>query len=311
MIITVTMNPSVDIGYELKSLMIDTTNRVGEVSKTAGGKGLNVARVIKQAGRKSAGTGIIGGHLGEFIAQKLDEEGIVNQFLQLEKESRNCIAILHDDGHQTEILEAGPTFNRAEEQAFIDKFQEVLNDYDTVTISGSLPKGLAANFYQRMISVINLKDKKALFDASGEPLKEVLNGVEKPALLKINLDELNDILDDPISGDWLSIKGALNSEMFAGIKAIVITEGSAGAKVKWEEEFYDLTIPTVEAINPVGSGDATLAGFAIGLDENKTVEETLKLGMAFGVLNAMEPKTGHINLDNLETIEQQIKVEKA
>lgn len=115
MLLTVTMNPSVDISYRLDQLVVDDVNRTNEVSKTAGGKGLNVARVAKQTGLDVATTGIIGSYLGDYITQQLEAVDIHHEFFRINQESRNCIAVIHE-GNQTEILESGPTISNEEEK---------------------------------------------------------------------------------------------------------------------------------------------------------------------------------------------------
>ena len=116
MILTVTMNPSIDISYPLDVLQLDTVNRVAEVSKTAGGKGLNVTRVLSEIKDPVAATGLLGGRTGQFILDHLGE-GIEKRFFEIAGDTRNCIAILHE-GKQTEILEKGPTISEKEGQEF-------------------------------------------------------------------------------------------------------------------------------------------------------------------------------------------------
>ncbi|WP_368908939.1 PfkB family carbohydrate kinase, partial [Bacillus wiedmannii] len=111
------------------------------VRKTAGGKGLNVARVVKQMGEDVLATGVIGGTIGDYIIQELTKSDIRNHFYKINQESRNCIAILHE-GKQTEILESGPSLSAEEGDAFLEKYRELLSEVSIVTISGSLPKGL-------------------------------------------------------------------------------------------------------------------------------------------------------------------------
>src|SRR4051812_13701696 len=117
MILTVTMNPSVDISYPIPDFKLDDVNRVEGVRKTAGGKGLNVARVIKQMGEGVVTTGVLGGTIGDYIVQVLSKDRIENDFLKINQESRNCIAILHDS-KQTEILESGPTLTAEDGVSF-------------------------------------------------------------------------------------------------------------------------------------------------------------------------------------------------
>ena len=108
MILTITMNPSIDISYPLDDFKLDTVNRVKNVRKTAGGKGLNVTRILKQLDAKVVASGLIGGFLGEEIKKDLTSNYIAHDFLPISGETRNCIAVLHK-GQQTEILESGST----------------------------------------------------------------------------------------------------------------------------------------------------------------------------------------------------------
>ena len=100
------MNPSIDISYPLDELKIDTVNRVVDVTKTAGGKGLNVTRVLSEFGDSVLATGLVGGKLGEFLVEHIDNQ-VKKDFFSIQGETRNCIAILHGD-NQTEVLEKGP-----------------------------------------------------------------------------------------------------------------------------------------------------------------------------------------------------------
>src|SRR5699024_1909161 len=150
MILTITLNPSVDISYKLEAFSIDTVNRVADVSKTAGGKGLNVSRVAQQLEEDVAASGFLGGSLGAFIRAEIADQGIHDYFVTIAGETRNCIAVIHE-GQQTEILEAGPTIDENESAEFLNQFSEDVQKVDYVTISGSLPKGLDKDFYARLV----------------------------------------------------------------------------------------------------------------------------------------------------------------
>ena len=116
MILTVTMNPSIDISYSLDELKIDTVNRVVDVTKTAGGKGLNVTRVLSEFGDSIVATGLVGGKLGDFLVENIDDK-VSKRFFSIQGETRNCIAILHGE-NQTEILEKGPKFKNKKVKTF-------------------------------------------------------------------------------------------------------------------------------------------------------------------------------------------------
>ncbi|GHI00437.1 tagatose-6-phosphate kinase [Neobacillus kokaensis] len=310
MILAVTMNPSVDISYHIQDFKLDDVNRVEQVRKTAGGKGLNVARVIKQMGASVIATGVLGGTLGDFIIKELTKSQIESNFLNIHQESRNCIAILHD-GKQTEILESGPTLSLADGEAFLAKYRELLSDVTLVTISGSLPKGLGAKFYREMVEIgQEIAGVPVIVDTSGESLRQVLTHKVKPFAIKPNIQELSQLLGIEVEQSMSSLKQVLAAEMFQGIEWIVVSLGGDGAFVRKGGNFYRVTIPKIDVVNPVGSGDATVAGLAAALEQKQSVEDTLKTAMTTGMLNTMEAGTGYIDYSKFQTFFQLVQVEK-
>lgn len=303
------MNPSVDISYPLENLLLNDVNRVDQVSKTAGGKGLNVTRVIQQLGGDVVASGVLGGHLGDTIKEQLDKNNIQHEFFPIAQETRNSIALLHDNGQQTEILEAGPVVQTEEIAGFMNTFKELIEKADLLTISGSLAKGLPSNFYTNLISIAKQTGKDTLLDSSGSALKDALKHKDKPLLIKPNLTEVNELLDSALElTQPEEIKHTLKHSLLDGVEWVVVTLGGDGAIVKHHDHFYRVTLPKLDIVNPVGSGDATIAGFAYALEKADSVENTIKFGMTAGVLNALEPKTGHINANHLHTIWQQITI---
>lgn len=311
MILTVTMNPSVDISYKVVPFRLDDINRVDQVVKTAGGKGLNVTRVLSQLDKPVIATGIVGGYLGQFIRQKLDEEKISHQFYEIKQESRNSIAILHDAGAQTELLEAGPMVHPEEEKEFLTVYQQLIRKATTVTISGSLAKGLAPTLYNTLIDLANQKNCQVLLDTSGQALEQVIFSKNKPMLIKPNQTEIAQLLNTELDfTDFNQLVQRLQEPIFDGIEWIVVSLGARGALARHNQFFYKVTIPKIEVINPVGSGDATLAGLAAIIDSGGTDEEILKTGMTTGMLNALESKTGQINPNLFASYFKQVVVTK-
>lgn len=308
MILTVTMNPSIDVSYPLEELNIDTVNRIEKVSKTAGGKGLNVSRVLSQLNAPLTATGVVGGKFGDYLTEQLDKDGIPHSFSKIDGETRSCIAILHE-GKQTEILESGPEVTAEEQEAFVAHFEELMADTDFITISGSLPKGINHDFYSLLIDKATEADVKVLLDTSGATLKASLENTHKPFLIKPNETEIADLLGKEIHSNDELVE-ALEDKEFDGIEWIVVTLGADGAIVKHQKNYYRVDIPTIKVVNPVGSGDSTIAGLAYALSEGKSPEDVIKSGMVTGMLNTLEEKTGFINVDNFTTLFKQIKVEK-
>ncbi|HEL0717866.1 TPA: tagatose-6-phosphate kinase [Streptococcus equi subsp. zooepidemicus] len=309
MILTVTLNPSIDISYPLEVLALDRVNRVEAVQKTAGGKGLNVTRVLAEAGQAVVATGFIGGKLGDFVIHQLQEQGISNQFFKIKGETRNCIAVLHE-GMQTEILEAGPYIDMDEAEGFLNHMSIIAKQFDVLTFSGSLPKGLAAHYYQDLITMARAYGSKVVLDCSGAPLKAVLAGKDKPTVIKPNLEELEDLIGQPVTLDEERLISLLSQPLFEGIEWIIVSLGAQGAFAKHHNRFYRVTIPKIEVVNPVGSGDATVAGIAWALAEGDDDETLLKKANALGMLNAQETRTGHVNMAHFDELFDRIQVEE-
>lgn len=305
MILTITMNPSIDISYPLDDFKLDTVNRVKNVRKTAGGKGLNVTRILKQLDAEVVASGLIGGFLGEEIKKDLTSNHIAHDFLPISGETRNCIAVLHK-GQQTEILESGPVISKEEAQAFLKHFEQLAARADILSFSGSLPEGLPVDFYSQMLQIC--QEKPVVLDCSGEALTEVLKGEVKPRLIKPNTEELAELLGRRISTDIEELKAALTDPIFTGIEWIVVSMGGDGAFAKHHNKFYLVTIPKIAVVNPVGSGDATVAGLTAAIEKGSSDEDVLKQGNALGMLNAQEATTGHVELANYQTLFDQILV---
>lgn len=308
MILTVTMNPSIDISYPLETLHLDTVNRVDKVSKTAGGKGLNVTRVLAEIGDPVSATGLIGGSTGQFILDHLDQE-IGKEFFEIQGETRNCIAILHE-GQQTEILEKGPSVSEEEGQAFLAHFEALLPDVAVVAISGSLPAGLPVDYYVKLVEHAKKAGKPVVLDCSGVSLEKALAAPIKPTVIKPNNEELSQLLGYEVTKDLDQLKEVLQSNLFKGIDWVIVSLGADGAFAKHGDVFYKVDIPKIEVVNPVGSGDSTVAGIASALYHQEDYQALLTKANVLGMLNAQEATTGHINIHRYDDLYQNINVKE-
>jgi tagatose 6-phosphate kinase len=162
MIATVTLNPAIDVRYNLSTLQMNKVNRVSSIDKTAGGKGLNVSRVLTQLGAEVTCTGFLGGKSGEWIADQLLESKLINRFVSIKGETRSCLAILSNEGH-TEILEHGPKILETEKESFLEMYDSILEKTNYVVVSGSFPDGIESDFYQKLAEKAKSKRKEYAF----------------------------------------------------------------------------------------------------------------------------------------------------
>ena len=304
MILTVTMNPSIDIAYPLAGpLKVDDVNRV-EPIKTAGGKGLNVSRVLGQLGDDVLATGLLGGRMGDFIADRLDECGVAHDFARIAGESRVCIAVLHE-GNQTEFLEAGPEVSGDELAGFGEKFRGLAGRADVVTMSGSLPRGVPVDFYATLCQEAKAAGRKFLLDTSGQRLAEGIKA--RPDFIKPNKDEIEALRGRPVK-DEADVVREVQAFLDDGIPLAVVSLGAAGSIAGCSEGLFRVTVPHIECRNPVGSGDSFVAGAAAGFARHLPVTDLLRLAAACGTANAMEEESGFVRKDTVKTLLPQITV---
>lgn len=309
MILTVTLNPSIDISYFVDHFQLDTVNRTAGVKKTPGGKGLNVARVLKQMNISVLATGFIGGHIGELLKEGLDLAEIQHSFSPIKGETRNCIAVLSEN-KQTEVLEAGPTITEEETSAFLEHFSALIKDTELITISGSLPEGFSPDFYQQLLALAEKEECPVLLDTSGNYMYHALAGKHKPFLIKPNHHEIADLLQKKASKDIHVLMDYLKEPLFDEIQYIVVTLGGEGALIKNKEKFFKASLPKIDAVSPVGSGDASLAGIAAALFNQQDLETVIKTSMTAGLLNTLEAQTGFINMEKFDDYFEQIHIKE-
>lgn len=308
MILTVTANAAIDKRYVVEGFGVGNVNRVKSCSSNAGGKGINVARVGSIVGEKMIATGFLGGHAGKFISEHVEAFGIRSEFLWCNGESRTCINIWDEVAKkQTEFLEPGFPVTKADCDALLKKFTELLELARVVTISGSAPKGAGPELYKQMIRAAREKGKPVILDTSGVMLESCL--LERPTMIKPNIDEIRALTGRPMNTRESMIKAAkdLHDD---GIETVVISLGADGCLVSCEEGVYDVKVPKIDAVNTVGCGDSMIAGFAVGMSRNLSMEETIRLASAVSAANAMRMETGFIVKEDMEELLPRITVKK-
>lgn len=309
MILSITANPSVDISYNIENLKIDDVNRVELVNKDAGGKGIHVSYVLNELGENVTNSGFVGGKLGEFIEKRLDERKIPHDFIKLEEETRNCIAIIHDN-NQTEILEKGPKIGLEKEKEFLSYLEKISQNIEIINISGSLPKGLDASFYQKIIKFAKENKIFISLDTSGNTLKEIVKGEIKPDLIKPNETEIKDIIEKEFPENEEEIRKIFEKSPLKDIPYVIISQGKDGAIFKIKNKIYKAKVPKVKAINPVGSGDSTLAGALSAIYNKEDDEDFIKKSMTCGLLNVLNEEIAHININDFDKYKEKIEIKE-
>ena len=305
MILVVNLNASVDKRYKISEVTKGSVMRASHVDNTPGGKGIHVANVVTILKEDCIATGFLGGKTGEFIEEKLNEYNIRQDFVKIQGDTRECIAIITDDLTQTEILEPGPEVKISEQDEFIKKYTELIKDSDIIVASGSLPRNIPKDFYGKLIKMANDLGKKFLLDTSGDLLKEGIKA--KPFFIKPNKDEIEALTGKKIENIEDAI-AEIKEFHKQGIELVVISLGSNGSVAGYNNKFYKVNVPKVNAVNPVGSGDSYVGGIAVALQRGYNIEDMLKYASACGTANALEEETGFVNKNTVEDLFNQISI---
>lgn len=306
MILIVNLNLAVDHIIELDDLRAGQVQRSRRERRQAGGKGVNVARVLKTLGEESLLSGFLGGRAGDFITAGLQAEKIAARSTRVADESRTCL-ILNDRARreQTVVNAPGPAISDEEFHRFEVGYLYSLSDVALVVITGSLPPNLPENTYARLTTTAREQGKRVLLDCAGAPLKAAL--AARPFLVKINHTEAAELLAAPVT-NFSDAAAATHKLRAAGVESAMITLGAEGALLDFEGARYRFVAPRVRSVNSVGSGDAALAGLATGLQRGWTAQESGSVAVAAGAANALHG-VGGCSAEEIEELLPRVRCE--
>ena len=307
MITILTFNPSVDRMYRVSDLNIGQVQRVKTANATAGGKGLNVTKVCKILGEDPLAMGFLGGFNGEYIKNELKKLQIRSKFTPINQETRNCLNIIEDSLTSTEILEKGPILESDDLRNFEKDLESILGYTQILVASGSCCQNMPIDYYKRIGEICKKNNIKFILDTSGESLKVALES--NPYLIKPNSDEIKQLLNINIESKDELIDAA-RKLLNMGAQNVCISLGKDGMIYLNENELYEVRVPEIKAVNTVGSGDSTIAGFSVGILRGYDTVELLKLANACGMSNALNMETGFINLSDINNFTKEITVNK-
>lgn len=306
-ILTVSLNAAVDVTYLVDEFAVGKINMVRELTRVAGGKANNVARVVASLGQRVTATGFASGAAGGFIQEDLRRNGIEADFEESSGENRTCISLVDPVGRTlTEVREKGPELTAEEADRFISRYIHLLDQAELVIISGSLPPGIPADYYRRLVSLAYRKAYiRSIVDASGQALKQVL--AAQPYMVKPNLEELEEWAGTPLLTE-AAILAAATRLTEAGPLVVGVSLGADGLLLVSPQGAWRAVPPAVDAVNTVGCGDSLVAGFAVGLMQGLSAEEILQLAVGCGTANALTRPVGEVRPADLQRLRPQVKV---
>lgn len=266
MIACVCLNCALDVTYDVDRLVPGQSHRVHTVRQRAGGKGINVARILTRLGVPGIVTGFVGGVTGEAVTHDLDAAGITHRLTRTAAETRRTVAVSATDD-TTLFNEPGGPIERHEWSAFLDAFDDLCRAADAVTLSGSLPTGVAPAAYAELTEIAHEHGKPVLLDADGYAL---LLGIEAaPELITPNHLEVAHLLGSTVSTSEDAVAAARTLTTL-GPRAVVITRGSDGLVGACRDTVLTVDPGISVRGNPTGAGDALAAVLARALADGAT-----------------------------------------
>lgn len=308
MILTVTMNTSIDKLYLMESIRPETVMRVKEVHNTAGGKGLNVSKVAAKLGEPVTAMGFIGGFNGQYLVSLITEPLVHPAFTHTAGETRCCINCWDlSDGRSTEYLEPGEPVTAEDIGRFLQDFDAALPKADVVTISGSVPKGVPEDFYCALIRRCRAAGIPVLLDTSGNRL--IAAAKEKPDFIKPNEDEIAQLTGQHFASRKEAV-AALVALQAGGIPYVTLSLGADGALLACPEGVFHGKPPLLKPRNTVGCGDSMVAGFAVGFAKRLPILDGFRMALAVSAANALSIFTGDFDPADYQRLYPQVTIEK-
>ncbi|MFG1922293.1 1-phosphofructokinase family hexose kinase [Cryptosporangium sp. NPDC048952] len=303
MILTVTLNAALDVTYRVEALVRHATHRVAEVQERAGGKGLNVARVLHGLGEPVRATGLLGGDTGARVQRLLIADGIASDFHSVADETRRTVAVVDSDA--TGFWEPGPVVTPEEWNAFQARYASLVREAAVVVLSGSLPRGLPVDAYATLITAARDAGARTVLDTSGDPLRAALSA--DPDIIKPNLSELRTLLfvldaedgADDADERWptseANIAGGAGAVRVLGPGAVVVSRGPDGLLAATPEGLWRARPPETLTGNPTGAGDASVAALARGLRDRAAWPDVLADAVALSAAAVAAPVAGTVD----------------
>jgi len=308
MIFTVTLNPAVDKTVVINDFRVDSVNRVSSMRMDAGGKGINVSKVIKSLGGRSRAMGILGGFAGRYIKKYLDDMGVENDFVFISGETRTNLKVIDARNKtNTDINEPGPAVSEYDLEILKNKLLDQVGNGSIVVFSGSVPDNTDKDIYFRWISAVKKKGATAILDADGELLKK---GIEAgPYLVKPNIYELGRLFGTDVRDAGQASKYAELLVRDHGIGMVVVSMGAKGALFADASKVVLVHAPKVDVQSTVGAGDSMVAALAYSIDNGLDFESTIRLAAAAAGANVMTSGSQPAELSVIRELESCVTFE--
>lgn len=306
MILSVCPNPSVDCAIELETLRLGALNRIENKVVTYSGKALNAAIGVARLDGDSFATGFMFDGNGKMFAHALDDEGVKNTFVWNKGYARTNYKIIDKKSMMTEINDKGERVSAEKQKELVDLTAELSKKASVVIAGGSLPEGVADDYYYRLLSVVP-KSTKKIIDTTGSKMFEALKA--GAYLAKPNLEELSDMTGETYQTFDQMLDGC-RKLIDAGAENVLLSLGRKGAILTDGDRAYFCKSANVAVNNAAGAGDGMVAAAAVMIEQGASYEEMLRCAVAAGTASVTTPGTNLFYKDKFIEVYEKIKVER-
>ena len=282
MIYTVTLNPALDYVVQVEDFVLGGINRTNQEQVYPGGKGINVSVVLNELGYDSVALGFIAGFTGHQLIRELQNKGVRNDFISVER-GMTRINVKVKGREETEINGMGPQVPAIAVQV-LQIQMERLKPGDILVLSGSIPKTMPENIYEKLTARLADRGVLVVVDTSGEGLVSTLK--YKPFLIKPNHHELGELFDVKISDKETAAFYAQKLQQMGAKNVLISMAGNGAILLDEKGHVYTCDSPKGIVKNSVGAGDSMVAGFVAAFLETKDYERAFQMGVAAGSASA-------------------------
>jgi 1-phosphofructokinase family hexose kinase len=316
MIVTVTLNTAIDKTLSVPNFRLGRRHRTVEQTTMPGGKGVNVARVLKTLGAPVIATGLAGGATGTRIVDQLTQLSVLSDFVRIGEESRTNTAVIDPTtGEQTEINERGPKVTPHEVELFVDKLLYLAKGASVCVFAGSLPRDVDTDIYAFLIRELRRLNVTTVIDTDGDPLRRAVRS--EPDIISPNVLEAEELVGHEFNDDEDRNYAVREMCELGAREAIMTMTDGVFARMLPSEGSIEPSLYRVRvrggAIEPratVGSGDAFLAGFVASRYQGKPVEDSLAFGVACGAESTQHLGAGLVDPERVERLLGEVEVER-
>jgi 1-phosphofructokinase family hexose kinase len=308
LILTLTINPAIDRTVMVDRLVFEDRAYILSRKEDVGGRGVNASCVIDSYGAPTAAILTAGGQAGAEVEKYVKRRTFPSEIVRIENESRTNLTISDKQGLTIKLNELGATMSDLELKRLRVAVEKWLPKATWLMICGSVPPGVSPHFYSELIELATRKGVKTLLDTDGDPL---LHGIEaKPTAVTPNQQEAERLLNRVLITRNQFVEAAQRIQAL-GAKSVVLSLGSRGAMATDGNQMWEAIPPRVDALCPIGAGDALAAAFVWALNRKRPFQEAVRWAVAAGTASVVLPGMAMANLEQTREMFKRVEIRPA